>query len=107
MKITKIQAIIGLTLASLALAGYAFDAVNYYEPSTHAAEQHASIMSWSELDSIKHQVEVLELKINRITDRAEAARRPLNDGEKQEILSLREEIRIHNDRKNIILKGEK
>lgn len=106
----------GIALAALAFLGYLTDAVNYYEPSSEAAAEHtsirseaasetASVRSWSELESIKHQVEVLHLKIARITDRAVLQERGLTVEEQQEIESLREEIRLHNDRRNAILAG--
>ena len=104
-------------LGVLALLGYATNALHYYEPSgsadteyadirSAAAAEHASIRSWSELESIKHQVEVLELKIARIIDRAHQQERALTVEETHEITSLREEIRLHNDRRNMILAGQ-
>ena len=118
MKVTGVQVMIGVTLGVLALLGYCVDAANYYQPSSSAATEHASIRSvvdvelasvrsWSELDSIKHQVEVLELKIQRIIDLATLQERGLTIEEEQNITSLREEIRLHNDRKNALLAGQK
>ena len=118
MQISKVHIMIGIALGALALLGYCADAIHYYEPSgsadteyaeirSHAAAEHASIRSWSELESIKHQTEVLELKIQRILDRAAAQGRALTVEEAHEITSLREEIRLHNDRRNMILAGQK
>ena len=107
---------IGIAVGVLAVFGYLSDAVNYYQPSSSAASEHtsirsivdeeiASVRSWSELDSITHAVEVLELKIGRIIDRASLQDRALTLEEREEIASLREEIRLHNDRRNTILAG--
>jgi len=107
MKLTRLQAILGGILAAIAVAGYAFDAGGYYQPQAEADQQHAAMASWNELDSIEHRLEVLQLKIQRIIDMAAIERRPLTEGEDHEIASLREEIRLHNDRRNSILAGAK
>ena len=106
-KTAKVQAMIGLATAAVVLLGYFGDAANYYETSSNAAAERSSIMSWSELESIKHKIEVLKLKIQRITDRAVSQSRGLTLDEAEEIAFMREEIRLHNDRRNAILAGSK
>jgi len=103
VNLTKISTILGVILAAIAVAGYAFDAGGYYQPSAEAAEQHASMASWNEMDSIDHKIEVLKLKIQRITDMATVERRPLTPAEEQEIASFRQEITLHQNRRNDIL----
>lgn len=114
----KVTGMITLALGTIALLGYAFDVMNYYQPATEAAAEHGSIRSyvdkenagvraWSELDSIKSQIEIAELKITRITDRADAERRPLTAGEAQEVASLRAEVNALNSRRNAILARQK
>jgi len=104
LKLTKVQAMIGLALSVIALLGAIGTAANYYEPRAEAAHEHESIQSWNELDSIKSQVEILKLKIQRITDLAALQQRPLNASEEQEIALLHAEIAVLNARRNDILK---
>ena len=105
---------IGVSIGVLALVGYMTDAANYYEPKANASLEHSNIRAyidaeiastrgWSELESINHQIEVLQLQIQRVIDRAAIMNRGLTDEERQQIESLRDEIRFHNDRKNQIL----
>lgn len=114
MQISKVQAVGALVVMAVGLLGYMTDAANYYQPRANADLVHSDIRayveseiaatkSWSELESINHQIQVLELQIQRIVDRAAIVNRGLTDEERQQIASLRDEIRFHNDRKNQIL----
>jgi len=105
---------ISVAISAVVLLGYVTDAVNYYQPRTVAGQEHtkmlaeakyerAKVLSWSELEMIQHKIEVLELKIQRIVDRAEAQSRPLTLQEEQEIASYRAEIQLHHNRRNAIL----
>jgi len=101
----KVNLMIATVVGLLALAGYYSDAAHFYQPRTIATSEHAEMQSWNELESITHKIDVLKLKIARITDRAAQQQRPLSAGEVQEITSLRDEIRLHHNRRNSILSG--
>ena len=83
MSHAKTSTIIAVALGAIALLGYFTDALNYYEPSARAKEEHTalrdlvaiettSVRTSDELDSLKTKVAVIKLQIQRIIDRAEA-----------------------------------
>lgn len=109
----KITAITSSIIGLVVVGGYLSDAHNYYITREEADQEHLILAqaqreqkSWSELESIKHQISILHIQISRIVDRAESENRALTPSEENEITSLREELRYHNDRRNTILAKE-
>lgn len=106
MNVTKISVGIGVATGLIVLLGYLFDVVNYYLPRAEAQEQHQTMQGYSELERIKTQLQLIEIQIDRITDRAEIEDRELTLSEQNDIASLRIEQQLLNDRKLELL-GQK